>query len=242
MRHALISDIHGNLEAFEAVCAAISREKVDRYIFIGDIVGYGADPARCIELLRAISPAVLIAGNHEWGVCGLLGLDYFNDYAAAAVVWTKGVLKEEEVSFLRSFGLVHEDGVMTLVHGTVDSPEKFYYVLDAGDAARSMRFMKTRVCFVGHSHSPGIYSSDDASASRVTGDEAKLETAKRYVINIGSVGQPRDGDPRASYAVFDDTAGTVAIRRVRYDIGKAQEKILAAALPPALAYRLGIGR
>lgn len=240
MRYGIMADIHGNLEALEAVMEAFSGEKIDRFICAGDIVGYGADPAECAARVKEIA-SVAIAGNHEWGVLGLTGLDYFNDLARAAVIWTRDALDAASTDYIRSLKLVHETGEMTVVHGTPESPEKFDYILDGEDASHSMQFMKGGVCFVGHSHSPGIFVSRGGAAIRSPGNDVVLEGGKKYIVNVGSVGQPRDGDPRAAYAVFDTARATVSIKRVWYDIERAQEKIFVAGLPPELAYRLPRG-
>jgi diadenosine tetraphosphatase ApaH/serine/threonine PP2A family protein phosphatase len=240
MRYGIMADIHGNLEALEAVMEAFSGERIDSLICAGDIVGYGADPVECVARVRKTASAA-IAGNHEWGVLGLTSLDYFNDFAGAAIVWTKDALDAASMDYIRSLGLVYESGAMTVVHGTPESPEDFNYILSEADAHHSMQFMKTAVCFVGHSHSPGIFSSGARKAVRSAGNDVVLVGGEKYIVNVGSVGQPRDGDPRAAYAIFDTARSTVTIKRVGYDIKKAQEKILAAGLPPGLAYRLSEG-
>ena len=241
MRYGLISDIHGNLEALQAVLDLLLKERIDRYLCIGDVVGYGADPKACMRLIKKLEPAALVAGNHEWGTVELLGLEYFNEYAREAVIWTKRALSKDDADYLKSFRLVYEDEAMTLVHGTLDAPAEFHYLLNSHDAYLTMMQMKTPVCFVGHSHIPGIFYYDDGVVS-LRPAKVKVDRDKRYVINIGSVGQPRDSDPRASYAIYDNEDDTVEIRRAAYDIKKAQGKILEAGLPKVLAYRLSEGR
>ncbi|MDD5496318.1 MAG: metallophosphoesterase family protein [Candidatus Omnitrophica bacterium] len=241
MRYGLISDIHGNLEAFQASLEALSKLNIDKYLCIGDIVGYGADPKACIALVKSLEPVALVSGNHEWGVLGLLDLEYFNEYAKEAILWTKVALDKGDSDYLLSFRLIYKDDGMTLVHGTLDHPEDFNYTLDINDAYISMKLMKTSLCFVGHSHVPGIFYSEGDGIKANAAPEVKIEEDRKYVVNIGSIGQPRDGDPRASYAVFDDEKKTVEIRRVAYDIKKAQEKILKAGLPGRLASRLSLG-
>jgi len=241
MRYAIICDIHGNLEAFEAAAEAISREKVDRYLCLGDVVGYGADPSRCIALLKSLNPEAVVAGNHEWGVLGLLELEYFNDLAKDAIVWTRGTLYEDGFEYIRSFGLIHETGNFALVHGSLNSPEEFNYILNERDARGNMALMKTQVTFIGHTHRAGIFYSNGAVVY-TRGPKIKIEPSKRYIVNAGSIGQPRDLDPRASYAVYDETAGDIEIKRVWYDVKAAQEKIIKAGLPKELALRLSEGR
>lgn len=242
MRYALISDIHGNLEALQAVLDALSKEKVGGYLCIGDVVGYGADPKECIRLVRSLDPEALIAGNHEWGVLGLLSIEYFNEYAAEAILWTKGVLNKDELDYLRSFKLVHEENPLTLVHGTLEEPAEFYYLFGADEASITMNLMKTPVCFVGHTHVAGIFYLHDDEVQYTQNPARKIHPDKRYVVNPGSIGQPRDRDPRASFAVYDTESGSLDIKRVPYDIKLAQSKILKAGLPPVLAHRLAEGR
>ena len=242
MRYGLISDIHGNLEALEAVLETLAKEGVDAYLCMGDIVGYGANPKECIKKVRSIEPKVLIAGNHEWGTLGLLELDYFSELARQAVIWTKGILNADELEYLGSFKLLAADKKLTLVHGSLEEPEEFNYVFDSNDAGGTFRLLKTQLCFVGHSHVPGIFYFDGKVPGAINDVKAKIGPGKKYVINIGSIGQPRDGDPRASFAIYDEDKKTVEIKRVAYDIEKAQTKILAAGLPKRLASRLAEGR
>lgn len=240
MRYAVISDIHGNLEAFQAVLEAVSKDKVDKYLSLGDVVGYGADPSACVKLLRTINPAELIAGNHEWGVLGQFELGYFNDAAKAAIEWTRGALEYPDLEYIKSFKLSYECKSFSLVHGSLSSPEEFNYILNDYDAYHNMKAMKSPVCFVGHSHVAGIYYS--AARVKFTTDKVTIEPGRKYVVNAGSIGQPRDSDPRAAYVIYDDRENTLEVKRVAYDVKKAQDKILKAALPPVLAYRLSQGR
>lgn len=242
MRYAVISDIHGNLEAFQAVLGALSTERIGGYLFTGDIVGYGADPKECIKMLKQLDPAVAIAGNHDWGVIGKIDVSYFNEYAQEAVLWTRDVLDAEETNYLNSLPLVYEDEKITLVHGALNMPEEFYYIFDVEDAYVTLSQMKNCLCFVGHSHVPGIFVSNHTKAEYVERSGIKIDRDRRYIVNVGSVGQPRDGDSRASFAIYDDEEMTVEIKRVGYDIAKAKEKILDAFLPPSLAERLSEGR
>ena len=241
MRYGLIADIHGNLEALKAVLSDLKKERIDSYLCLGDIIGYGANPKECIDIVRQLDPKALIAGNHEWGVLGSLGIDYFSESARVAVLWAKDVLGDHEKSYLESFKLSCTEKNMTLVHGSLEEPGKFYYIFDSDDADKTLKLQKTQLCFVGHSHVPGIFYSDGSTAKGVNGSEICVEADKRYVINIGSIGQPRDGDPRASFAVYDDASGMVEIKRAPYDIESAQRKILAAGLPASLALRLAEG-
>ena len=243
MRYAVISDIHGNLEAFQSVLTALGGERIDGYLFAGDVVGYGADPKECIKLLKGLNPAVAITGNHEWGVLNKLEASYFNELAQDAILWTGKILDGEEIEYLKSFPLVYEDEKITLVHGALNMPEEFYYIFDTEDAYVTLSRMKNGLCFIGHSHVPGIFASvDHSKVESVEAMNIRIDYDRRYLINVGSVGQPRDGDPKASFAIYDDEELTVEIKRVEYDVKKAQDKILRAGLPPKLAYRLSEGR
>lgn len=242
MRYGVISDIHGNLEALNSVLSALSQERIDAYLSLGDVVGYGANPKECIKLLKSLEPAVLIAGNHEWGVLDKSDIEHFSDLARNAVIWTKKILDKSELEYLKSFQLTYEDDKMALVHGTLNMPEEFYYTFDVEDAYVTISRMKSPLCFIGHTHIPAIFASDNTKVNYIEGPYLKIDSEKKYIINVGAVGQPRDGDGRASYAVYDDEEATIEIKRVEYDIKKAQEKILRAGLPARLASRLSEGR
>jgi diadenosine tetraphosphatase ApaH/serine/threonine PP2A family protein phosphatase len=242
MRYCIFSDVHGNLEAFSAMIAAVSSERVDERISLGDIVGYGADPSACISELKRLAPKVLIAGNHEWGVLGLLASGYFNEYAAEAVRWTAARISPDEARYLKSFELMYETPAMTFVHGSLEQPATFRYVRDRDDADRTMRLSRTPLSFVGHSHRPGIWRMDPSGVGLAGRSKVFIEERGKYIINAGSVGQPRDGDPRGSYVIYDEGEGSVEIKRFSYDIKLAQEKIRKAALPAWLASRLAGGR
>ena len=242
MRYAVISDIHGNLEAFQAVLNSLSEERIDTYLFLGDVVGYGADPKECIKLLRSLDPIIAVAGNHEWGATGKTDMSYFNESAQSAILWTKKALDNGEIEYLKSFPLLYEDEKITLVHGTLNMPEEFYYIFDTEDAYVTISKMNNMLCFVGHSHVSGIFFSSDSKVESLDRAEIRMDSETKYLVNAGSIGQPRDGDPRASFAIYDDEEFTVEIKRVEYDVKKAQDKILKAGLPQRLADRLSEGR
>jgi diadenosine tetraphosphatase ApaH/serine/threonine PP2A family protein phosphatase len=241
MKYALFSDMHGNLEAYKAVADELEGEKGIRYFCIGDIVGYGADPKPCIRLTRKLDP-VIVCGNHDWASVGLTSVEYFNEHAKKAVLWTASELGKRDADYLRSLDLIYKDRDMTLVHGTLMNPELFNYVFDLQTARRMMELMTTRVGFIGHSHVPGIFIMNGDSVEYTEAAKVNMRDDRRYLVNVGSVGQPRDGDPRASFCVWDRDAGTVEIKRAVYDVGKAQMKIREAGLPDFLARRLGEGR
>ena len=250
MRYAILSDIHANLEALSVVLDHAARSQVERYLCLGDVVGYGADPSACLERLDAVQ-AVTVAGNHDWACIGKLDPRWFNDAARRAVLWTRDQLGFTELDALRRLPLTATDGPMTLVHGTLRHPERFEYMIDLAQAIESLRICDTPFCLVGHTHTPCVLEYD-GSSDRITRSLFKPEElahvplpqggAKRCVLNPGSVGQPRDGDPRAAYAILDTADHSFSIVRLPYDLAETQRKIRAAGLPGFLADRLAMGR
>jgi len=241
MRYGVFSDVHSNLPALEAVIAAYKKEAIDRYICIGDIVGYAANPQECIAKIKELNP-VLVAGNHDWACVDLISSRDFNPIAQEAVYWTKGKLSSEEKDFLKSLELLINEEGFILVHGSLDNPEDFNYLFEPGDAQVNFELMSAQLCFVGHTHIPGVFVEKDSKIGCTQQFPLKLSSGSKYIVNTGSVGQPRDRNPRASYCVFDSDAGTVEIKRVAYNIKIAQDRIIAAGLPIFLAERLAVGR
>jgi diadenosine tetraphosphatase ApaH/serine/threonine PP2A family protein phosphatase len=240
MRYAVLSDIHGNLEALRAVLADC-RGRIDGLLCLGDLVGYGADPAACIELI-AERAQLLVAGNHEYGVTGQLSPAWFNPYARAALEWTAATLGDDHRAWLRGLSLTARLGDATLVHASPRRPAAWEYILTAADGFAALDAFDTRLAFVGHSHQPGYWSLGADERARTAGAvEIGLKRGHRYIVNVGSVGQPRDRDPRATYAIWDRTARRISIRRVPYDITEARRKIVTAGLPRFLADRLQSG-
>lgn len=240
MRYALLSDIHGNLEALRAVLAD-AAERTDAVLCLGDIVGYGAEPAACLELIAARATAIVI-GNHEYAVVGLMDLRWFNRYARLAAEWTCGRLDDDHRRYLRALPLTRLLEDATLVHASPAHPDEWEYLMTAEDGYEVFGAFTTRLCFVGHSHCPGVWSVGSAGSEHDPGHvDVTLEPGRRYIINVGSVGQPRDRDPRAAYAVWDVAARRVTLHRVAYDVREAQRKILVAGLPRFLADRLTTG-
>ena len=240
MRYAILSDIHANLEALRAVLDDC-RDRADAVICLGDTVGYGADPLPCVELVAEQAQAV-VAGNHEYAVSGLLSLTWFNRFARAAAEWTQEHLDESHRAYLAGLPLVREIGDATLVHASPSQPDEWEYLVTADDGFDAFPHFATRWCFVGHSHVPGTWSLGSSGPDhhpRAT--SVRSEQGRRYIVNVGSVGQPRDRDPRAAYAVWDVEAGQVDVRRVAYDVATARRKILEAGLPRFLAERLAEG-
>jgi diadenosine tetraphosphatase ApaH/serine/threonine PP2A family protein phosphatase len=241
VRYAILSDIHGNLEALRAVLAD-AAERADALLCLGDVVGYGADPEACIDLVGDRCAAV-VAGNHEYGVVDRLDLAWFNPYARAAAEWTRDRLGPDARAWLAALPLVREIDDATLVHASPSHPDEWDYLIDAADGFAAFPAFSTRLCFVGHSHQPGAWTQGSWGRDHRPGATAvTVEPGCRYIVNVGSVGQPRDRDPRAAYAVWDSERRQVTIRRVPYDVARAREKILAARLPRYLADRLADGR
>ena len=243
MRIVVTADVHSNLEAFEAVLSdARERGGFEAVWSLGDLVGYGPDPGRCIQLLQTI-PHVAIAGNHDYAATGTIGTEDFNPYAAAAAEWTAGQLSLEEQVWLTSLSAVQIVGEFTLTHGSLIDPVWDYLISSEGADAHLTR-QTTPYGFVGHTHIPRIFyaAQPTADAELLTEDEALALTERRFVANPGSVGQPRDGDPRAAYALLDTTQRRFEPRRVAYDIERTQAKMRAAGLPHYLVERLSRGR
>jgi diadenosine tetraphosphatase ApaH/serine/threonine PP2A family protein phosphatase len=241
----VLSDIHGNLEALRAVLRDAAGEGATAVVCLGDVVGYGADPGACVDLVgeRAVR---MVAGNHEWGAVGRLDLAWFNPVAREAAVWTAGRLAPPQARYLEQLPLTATLEEATLVHASPAAPEEWEYLLTSDDGFGAFGAFETRLCFVGHSHRAAVWSLG-SSGPAFTADlpmpptTVALEDGRRYLVNVGSVGQPRDRDARAAYAVWDREARTVALRRVAYDHRAAARKILRAGLPRPLAERLAHG-
>jgi diadenosine tetraphosphatase ApaH/serine/threonine PP2A family protein phosphatase len=245
MRIGVLGDVHGNMEALTAVVAAMRADGIDEWVQVGDIVGYGPEPSACIDVIRDLQCAVCL-GNHDAAVLGLLDTAYFNNFARTAIHWTRQQLRASDLEYLRALQLVVRKPDYTVVHGTLHMPEQFGYVLSPVEALDSLRLQETRLCFVGHSHVPAIYmqrSSGPQDLDVVYQSEAEVsyQPYQRVLINVGSVGQPRDEDPRAAYVVVDTATQIASIRRVSYDIAGVQRKIRKAGLPEMLANRLALG-
>mgnify|MGYP000101815309 CR=1 FL=1 len=240
MRIALFGDIHANLEALEAVLADATELGVTEYVCLGDVVGYNADPAACLEIVRAMN-CPTVKGNHDEEASGTHSLDTMNPVAAAALEWTRQQLSEEQRQWLMRLRMVRQVMDFTIVHSTLDQPANWNYVTNRFDAMANFSYQFTHICFHGHTHVPRVFVKTD-KVQEVVADSIAIEPGAKYFINVGSVGQPRDGDWRACYAIYDFDAKVVTYRRVEYDIAKTQAKIIAAGLPPMLAERISEGR
>lgn len=242
MRYAIISDIHSNLEALEAALNFLSKQNIDGYFCLGDIVGYGADPGPCLEKIKSLSCKVIVAGNHDWACLNLFNLDQFNFIARKSMIWTGGILNQAEKEYLKSFPLVYKDDSLTLVHGSLYYPQDFYYMMDIYTAAKDFDLLKTNISFIGHSHLPGVFFEEDYQIKYSLEQKIILKPDVKYIVNAGSIGQPRDGDWRSSLVIFDTQEKTVEFKRIEYDFKLAQKKIIKAGLPERLASRLSEGR
>ncbi len=243
MRSLIISDIHSNLEALQSVLDLAGQSGgFDEIWHLGDVVGYGPDPAACIELLREYDHRG-VAGNHDLAVLGRIGLDYFNTHAAAAARWTRENLAQSHLDYLDGLPLRIETYDFTAVHASPRSPVE-EYVLSVPSAAQNFRHFDTARCLVGHSHFPFLCRQQGESAEFFefpVGLAVNLEQG-RYIINPGSVGQPRDGIPTASFAIYDSDLDSITHLRAEYDIAATQKKIRNAGLPGYLAARLSEGQ
>jgi len=243
MRYGILGDIHGNLSALDRVLERFREEDVDQIISVGDIVGYGAAPRECIQRVRDVDAAVVM-GNHDAACIERLDIVYFNNYARAAVHWTRGILTEDDREWLGALPLTIHLDHCSVAHGTLHKPELFDYIQSPTDADPSLDVMPLPVCFVGHTHVPVtlLRLKEDPTRTAYTVDyEVDCNDASRMLVNVGSIGQPRDEDPRAAYAIYDSEAERVWIRRIEYDIDREAARIREAGLPDVLADRLYLG-
>jgi len=242
MRYAIVADIHANLAAFTAVLEDIEhRGGVEEVWCLGDIVGYGPDPHQCIELLRQCEH-VCVAGNHDWGAIGKIDLSDFNPDAATACRWTAQQLSPEDIKYLENLPLVIEKDSFTLAHGSPREPI-WEYLISTSIARENFTFFQSQYCLVGHSHVPLVFRDENGSCSfsKLTANIGLMLGQSRLIINPGGVGQPRDGDPQASYAIYDPETSLVRLYRIPYDIAATQDKMMQNGLPIRLVVRLQYG-
>ncbi|MFB0559140.1 MAG: metallophosphoesterase [Dehalococcoidales bacterium] len=243
MRYAIIADIHANLAAFQAVLDDIERRGgVEEMWCLGDVVGYGPDPHQCIELLRQYKH-VCVAGNHDWAAVGKINTAEFNPDAATACHWTAQQLTPEDIEYLENLPLVIQKEDFTLVHGSPREPI-WEYLLSTSSAKQNFAYFKSQFCLVGHSHVPLVFrygETGSCSSSQLSASIGIVLGESRLIINPGGVGQPRDGDPQASYAIYDSDARVVKLHRVAYDIDATQVKMVRHNLPIRLVVRLSYG-
>ncbi len=246
MRYLILSDIHANIDALDSVLAAADGTW-DRALVLGDMVGYGAEPNAVIDRLRALDLAAAIRGNHDKASCGIDDGSNFNQIARYAAAWTGETLTPDNREYLRSLpsGPIVLDELTEICHGSPSDEDQ--YIFDGSDAQRALDAADRPLCLFGHTHLPVIFYRNASVFDGVVpeGDPdtaVPLQPGVQYLVNPGAIGQPRDGDPRAAFAVLDSEGRTLLLRRVGYPVQVAQKRILAAGLPASLANRLGIGR
>ena len=246
MRYLIISDIHANMDAFETVLEHAAG-RWDRALVLGDLVGYGAEPNEAVERVRSLDPELVIRGNHDKAACGIDDGSNFNHVARTAALWTGEQLTPENRDYIRGLpmGPAQVDDLTEICHGTPFDED--HYIFDGHDASAALHAASRPLCLFGHTHLPALFKlvADvfegiplDPDADTVI----PLQRGARYLVNVGSIGQPRDGDPRAAYGVLDDDARELRTYRVSYPVEKQQQKIIAAGLPASLANRLALGR
>ena len=240
IKYALLGDIHANLEALVAVLSDARDQACTHYACVGDVVGYNANPGECLDIVRDMG-MTCVKGNHDAYPSTLDPVENLNPRAAAAILWTRQQLRESDKHWLRDLKYVRPVAGFSIVHATLDSPQRWGYVFDKLGAAASFTYQNTSVCFYGHTHLPMVFIRDSfvhgGSYSRL-----RVEPGRKYFINGGSVGEPRDGNPLAAYVTYELNQGFIELRRVAYDAAKAEAKVLEAGLPVRRHHHLSEGR
>ena len=238
---AILGDIHANLDALNVVLDDCRAMGVTDFLCTGDVVGYNACPHECLQIVRDLGCPVVM-GNHDHYVSSCQNLEDFNPAAAEVIEWTRQQLTEDEMTYLQGLPFQATKMGITLVHATMDNPEAFGYVFDHLQAEAHFTHQVTPICFHGHTHCPMIYEKQVSAVYRIDAQDFTLPIGRKYFINVGSVGQPRDGDPRAAYVLYRPKTRQIAFRRLEYDVAAAQERVRMAGLPERLAERLAVGR
>lgn len=236
MRFGIFGDIHSNMEALEAVLEDMQAKQVTHTVCIGDIVGYNANPSECLELVRALG-CPIVKGNHDEEASEDRDISHFNELAYTSMQYSRDQLSNEQKKFLRSIPMQRPVSNFTVVHATLDGPARWGYVFSALEAESSFTYQRTQICFFGHTHVPHVFIRD-TKVHEFFYRKIDIKPDKRYFVNVGSVGQPRDGDWRSAYAIYDTEENSIELRRIPYDIAKQQQKIVQAGLPERLAERL----
>jgi predicted phosphodiesterase len=241
MKFIILSDIHSNWEAITEFSKIIKEINVDEILCGGDIVGYGADPSLSIDYVQREKYQVVL-GNHDAAVIDMVDTKYFNEYAKLAIEWTKKNINESQMNFLKNLPISIEKENFILFHSSPYRPAEWNYIITYGDAKRAMDSFNKQICFVGHSHQPIIIVSDEKNNIRAYFEsEVIIERNKKYIINVGSIGQPRDGNPKGCFVIYDEEKKLIKFCRFSYNIFLAQEKIIKAGLPHFLGTRLFFG-
>jgi predicted phosphodiesterase len=242
MRYGFFSDVHANLEALKVVVADFKKEKLDKIFFLGDAVGYGPDPNECTSIIEGVSEVKLM-GNHDYAALGLIETNLFNQYAQKAMEWTKRVLNEKSLKILSGLSMDHRFDQFYLVHSTPKEPQEWNYIFDLDDAEENFDFFNKQICLIGHSHHPAILKKYKGKHCFLHDElRVQIEEGFRYIVNIGSVGQPRDGSNQACYLIYDVEEKRAALKRLPYDYKKTQAKMKKRELPQFLIDRLALGR
>lgn len=237
MRYAILSDIHSNWEALETTAAYLKKEKVFEYYILGDTIGYGANPNECFQWMMQNAHR-LVAGNHEIAMIDPKILEWFNPEAREAAIWTSSVLKEEYREKIREFNFLQINLFSTMAHGSPDKPREFRYLFSFEDARESFHWFETPICFVGHTHIPALFMESNEEVQPLRPGRYELARNERYILNPGSVGQPRERDRRLAFGIFDDKKWTFEIVRLEYDSQTAANKIRKVGLPACYADQL----
>ncbi len=247
MRYLVLTDIHANLEALDAVVGDARRRGYDHTLVLGDLVGYGADPNAVVDRVRSLKPSAIVRGNHDKVACGLEQAEGFNAVAKSAARWTLDVLIPEYREWLAALpeGPIDVDDVVQICHGSPFDEDA--YIFDELDALRALKIANRPLCLFGHTHYPVTFELSaeafDSIGPAATGEAViAMKPDAKYLLNPGSVGQPRDGDPRAAYAIVDTAKRCVELIRLKYPVEEAQAKVIRAGLPEVLAQRLAVGR
>jgi len=250
MKKAILSDIHGNLEALRAVLHDIFEREIEEIIILGDVVGYGADPIACLNLIYE-NASIIVLGNHDLAAATGEGDETFHPDAKASIGWTKMVLSQQDKKTLMQFPLVQESGQMHFSHGSPENITLWKYIFTEFDAKKGFTACGQKLIFVGHSHTPAIFIEQEhkrmfggefRKVTRIVQPFVRIENDYRYIFDVGSVGQPRDGDPRACYGIYDKDGRRYELVRVTYNVQGAADKIIKSGLPVNLAERLKRGR
>jgi len=244
MKYGIFGDIHGNLEALEAVLADMEEQGVTHPLCLGDLVGYGANPAECLEVVRAMGCPV-VRGNHDDLVTLSKTPSSFSEVARISLDFARRQLTPSQLNFLRRLPMTWSEDAITLVHATLDGPESWGYISTRLEAQTCFLYQKTPICFVGHTHRPCAFAQEkEVRPLEFRNVDVHLDRSKvgrKFLFNVGSVGQPRDGDWRSAYAIYDPVRQVVDLRRVNYQLEKAEAKIIKAGLPESLGKRLAKG-
>ncbi len=242
MKIAIVSDIHSNLEALEAVERVINDIGVDAIYFVGDVVGYGPDPNACTRWVME-NAGLAVMGNHDSAELGNIDIDSFNPNAKKAIIWNSDQMEDWAIDYITTLPMVMSQEGVTIVHANPQEPESWNYIFSLWDAERNFSYFESRFCFVGHSHQPVTVGMDaTGQVSVLPGEFFTMDDGARYLINVGSVGQPRDGNPAACFGILDTDKGEFSIHRSPYEIKVTQEKMISAGIPKPLADRLAEGR